>query len=98
RTPLLVRLFLAEPASADLPSAEDRCSNEEAGRIGHTEYFETIQKYHNFFESIYQQELSKKRSNTPLHTLNKTEYALEKSVTNISDIEDSPASLPQTQQ
>ncbi|EIE77502.1 hypothetical protein RO3G_02206 [Rhizopus delemar RA 99-880] len=85
------------PLSDDLPDVEDSCDIDEAENFRLAEYLENIQKYHNLFNSIYQQEMSKIKSGMRMHALRKMKDAMKKSVANISDVDESSASLPPRQ-
>ncbi|KAG1174639.1 hypothetical protein G6F36_011208 [Rhizopus arrhizus] len=97
RIPFSLCFSLFEPLSDDLPDVEDSCDIDEAENLRLAEYLENIQKYHNSFNSIYQQKMSKIKSGMRMHTLSKMEDAMKRSVANISDVDESSASLPPRQ-
>ncbi|KAG1456826.1 hypothetical protein G6F46_001897 [Rhizopus delemar] len=85
------------PLSDDLPDVEDSYDIDEGENFRLAEYLENIQKYHNSFNSIYQQKMGKIKSGMRMHILSKMEDAMKKSVANISDVDESSASLPPRQ-
>ncbi|EIE90127.1 hypothetical protein G6F47_007159 [Rhizopus delemar] len=97
RIPFSLCFSLFEPLSDDLPDVEDSCDIDEAENIRLVEYLENIQKYHNSFNNIYQQEMSKIKSGMRMHTLSKMEDAMKRSVANISEVDEGSASLPPRQ-
>ncbi|KAG1521321.1 hypothetical protein G6F46_006087 [Rhizopus delemar] len=97
RIPFSLCFSLFGSLSDESPDIEDSCDIDEAENLCLAEYLENIQKYHNSFNSIYQQKMSKIKSDMRMHTLSKMEDAIKRSVTNISDIDESSASLPPSQ-
>ncbi|KAG1040313.1 hypothetical protein G6F43_012307 [Rhizopus delemar] len=95
--PFSLCFSLVEPLSDDLPDVEDSCDIDEAENLRLAEYLENIQKYHNSFNSIYQQKMSKIKSGMRMHTLSKMEDAMKRSIANISDVDENSASLPPRQ-
>ncbi|EIE76341.1 hypothetical protein RO3G_01045 [Rhizopus delemar RA 99-880] len=66
--PFSLCFSLVEPLSDDLPDVEDSCDIDEAENLRLAEYLENIQKYHNSFNGIYQQKMSKIKSGMRMHT------------------------------
>ncbi|KAG1048329.1 hypothetical protein G6F43_009271 [Rhizopus delemar] len=97
RIPFSLCFSSFEPLSDDLPDVEDSCDTDEAENLRLAEYLENIQKYHNSFNNIYQQEMSKIKSGMRMHTLSKMEDAMKRSVANISEVDEGSASLPPRQ-
>ncbi|KAG1459872.1 hypothetical protein G6F55_004505 [Rhizopus delemar] len=97
RIPFFLCFSLFEPLSDDFPNVEDGCDIDEAENLCLAEYLENILKYHNSFNSIYQQKMSKIKSGMRMHTLSKMEDAMKRSVANVSDVDESSASLPPRQ-
>ncbi|KAG1646832.1 hypothetical protein G6F44_000441 [Rhizopus delemar] len=69
RIPFSLCFSLFEPLSDDLPDVEDSCDIDEAESLCLAEYLENIQKCHNSFNNIYQQEMSKIKSGMRMHIL-----------------------------
>ncbi|KAG1039487.1 hypothetical protein G6F43_012494 [Rhizopus delemar] len=59
RIPFSVCFSLVESLSDDLPDVEDSYDIDKAENLCFAEYLENFQKYHNSFDNIYQQEMSK---------------------------------------
>ncbi|KAG1046975.1 hypothetical protein G6F43_010558 [Rhizopus delemar] len=97
RIPFSLCFSLFEPLSDDLPDVEDSCDIDEVENLRLAEYLENIQKYHNSFNSIYQQKMSKIKSGMRMHTLSEMEDTMKRSVANISDVDESSVSLPPRQ-
>ncbi|KAG1051221.1 hypothetical protein G6F43_006558 [Rhizopus delemar] len=89
-----LKTFRAIPLPA---MANTFCDIDEGENFRLAEYIENIQKYHNSFNSIYQQKMGKIKSGMRMHILSKMEDAMKKSVANISDVDESSASLPPRQ-